>query len=561
MKSKAKLWQDERGLRQRLPLCLLPPLAVSFTVLLFGPLEIYCANPNAVRFSLGDLVLGMGPLFLACWLAMAGVLLLLRGRVLDAASGLCFGAAAGVWLQGNVMNLDLGVLDGEPIAWQETRVWGFVNLGIWLVILAVPVVLWLLRPAWLRRVAVLGSALLVAMQALALVTFLPGAPTVSREYYHIDSEHIFEVSGKKNTIVFILDRFSRNLLEAAFEAEPALQEDLSDFTWFDNYSGEFLSTYPAVTSMLTGYRYDGTEGAQAYLDSAWGSESATAFYSRMREAGFVNRLFINERYSFGSGENIAQRVDNVGRDELGMDYFGMAKTMTKLSLYRYAPHLAKPRFWMVTQDLGGARGGIYYDDFYNVNFAIDFGHQGLRSQEETDCFTVYHIQGPHTPYVMDENMNVVEESSELQQTIGALRLVDSYFDALREQGLYDDANIIITTDHGGRKNIAAVFLAKQSGETHDEMPVNLAPVSAEDLLPTILYMNGLPYEDLGTPVYEWQEGQARERWFTPLGETKNLPQMNGQHNCLFVYRVPQDVRELEIGDERSYTALEVDSFY
>lgn len=555
-------WRDDRPLKQRLWLCLLPSFCLCYTVLFFGPVELYMGNTNAVRFSLADLSLGMGVTCIVAFACMAGVLLLLRGMVLNIAAGLAFGGAVAVYLQGNMLNLDLGVLDGTAIPWEDYTTWGLLNALIWLVLLALPLVLLAWKRAFFPKVVCYGSALIIAVQTVALVWLLPQAPDISRDYYHIDSEQIFEVSGKDNTIVFILDRFSNNLLEQVLAEDPGLKEPLRDFTWFNNYSADFLSTYPAVTSMLTGHRYDGSEGAQAFLDNAWASDSADAFYGTLRDAGFTNKLYINERYNLGSGEAISRQVDNIGMDTLGMDYVGMAKTMTKFSLYRYVPHALKARFWMETEDLGGARGGIYYTNFFNENFIEDLQRQGLRTQDAQNAFIVYHIRGPHSPYVMDAQMNVPGgETSEAQQAMGALRIVATYLGMLQEMNLYDDANIIITTDHGERHNLAAIFMAKQSGEQHTALETSSAPVCAEDLLPTILYMNGLPYEALGQPVYAFEEGQARERLFTPLGESDALPSVGGRHNCLHVYDVPADARDLDIRDAHTEKPLEVDSFY
>jgi len=83
---------------------------------------------------------------------------------------------------------------------------------------------------------------------------------------------------------------------------------------------------------------------------------------------------------------------------------------------------------------------------------------------------------------------------------------------MKRLGLYDDATIIITADHGDKDaNMQVVYFIKEAGETHDEMDENAAPISHDDFPGTLLSIIGGDYSQYGTSIYDWNEGDKRQR--------------------------------------------------
>ena len=80
-------------------------------------------------------------------------------------------------------------------------------------------------------------------------------------------------------------------------------------------------------------------------------------------------------------------------------------------------------------------------------------------------------------------------------------------------GLYEDANIIVTADHGSWYNndTQPIFFLKKSGEKHERLQTNTAPISLDDFQATIMSLIGEDSAEYGTSVFEWQPGQERER--------------------------------------------------
>ncbi|MCL2434086.1 MAG: sulfatase-like hydrolase/transferase, partial [Clostridia bacterium] len=121
--------------------------------------------------------------------------------------------------------------------------------------------------------------------------------------------------------------------------------------------------------------------------------------------------------------------------------------------------------------------------------------------------------GSHAPFVLRADGTRVpggEQTDVYTQTQGCFSIIYTYLEELRVMGLYDDATIIITGDHGKSDDIrpldnpkAVAMFLKRAGETGTQLRTSEAPVSLENFMPTILDAAGLDYE--GTPYYDVPE--------------------------------------------------------
>ena len=59
---------------------------------------------------------------------------------------------------------------------------------------------------------------------------------------------------------------------------------------------------------------------------------------------------------------------------------------------------------------------------------------------------MYHLNGAHSPYVMDENAQAVPSDSigVDSQIRGIFKIIKEYMDELKAKGIYDSSTIIIT---------------------------------------------------------------------------------------------------------------------
>ena len=189
--------------------------------------------------------------------------------------------------------------------------------------------------------------------------------------------------------------------------------------------------------------------------------------------------------------------------------------MLKLSGFRYAPMPLKRLFWLSPTEFADsviltAEASPYLTNdfaFYSM-----LQTQRIKATDTPASFRYYHLLGTHDPIMMDENALRSSTSTPARQGMGAFKIVYEYLDQLKELGLYDDATIIITGDHGllhgddvYRPALTGLFV-KPSGSYGKPLEYNDAPVSPAELLPTI--MQGLfgDNEDFGPTYFDINEG-------------------------------------------------------
>ena len=178
-----------------------------------------------------------------------------------------------------------------------------------------------------------------------------------------------------------------------------------------------------------------------------------------------------------------------------------------------APYVLKQQFYtnvseysLIVEDLGE---GILQT---NSDFYAKLKEQGLKADKSSNYFIVQHLIGTHE-FNTDENGNYREKTSVEETARGCMTIMEAYLSQLKELGVYDDATIIITADHGGcdKEDLQVIYFVKTPGETHEVSPVTNAPVSHCDLLPTVAQMAGLDYSQYGNPIFDFNQDDQRER--------------------------------------------------
>ena len=118
-----------------------------------------------------------------------------------------------------------------------------------------------------------------------------------------------------------------------------------------------------------------------------------------------------------------------------------------------------------------------------------------------------------------------------------LMITAEYMRQMKALGVYDNADIIITSDHGEHnpmdKSVAAtpVFMIKRANESSDKVRYTTAPMYFTDLLATFLTCVG-QYEQkedeelFGTSIYAYNEGDIRERTWYDRAFSKEYPRVN-----------------------------------
>ena len=522
----------ERRYSGRLRAALPVALALCLSFIFLGCIDLGLQNATNMPFLISEAV----PVIFACFAVCLAVLLfvipLFRGRLFEILLSLAAALLIAGYIQGNFLNMGMGELTGDMIVWSVYRSMMIGSTVFWACMVAAVLMLRrYARPLW-RRMTVFIPFLLIVIQCVALLSLF-GADSKSaskqggldwgtlKETLSIDG--IGELSSGKNTVFIILDRLDEEFVNEIEQEDPNFFEPLDGFTKFEDNISYYVSTFPSVTSMLTGNRFFFEGPVTPYFDYAW---SHARYLDELLAHGVDIRLYMDRGHAYNHIEQLQGIASNILVPEYDFSPRIALVKFLKLSAFRYSPMPAKRVFWLSPTEFSdaiqlGAKSAPYVTN--DFAFHDRLAAEGLKKTDGPPAFVFIHLLGAHDPIRMDENIQPSLDSTPVRQAMGAFRIVFEYFDRMKELGLYDDATIIITGDHGLLQGDGVVkpaltgLLIKPAGSYGTPLAYSGAPVCPQYLGATILEGMLGDAGDFGPTYFDVKEGdQVRREYITDL---------------------------------------------
>lgn len=518
------LWADSRSYKQRLLMAGSVMLALAFTFIFFGPLEMVAFGGNSLAYSYKS-VLGLLALAAVAVFAVGSVLVaLLRGKIYNYVVCSLFALTLCGYLQAALLNGDLGALTGDSIDWVSYRLPMMLGLGLWLLILLILFfVMYLHRKVWSMGIKWI-SLILVVMQFAPTVGILAGsyADTAIKDIgsYTLTQEGMYEYAKKDNIFVFVLDRLDYDYIEEVLKEQPEFFNKLDGFTSYTNAVSMFARTQPALNHLLTGceklaYTVDESD---FYKDS-WTADGKDLL-GTLKAQGYTNEMYTNIKYLFSDAAYTVDNVSNISDGKGEMKPVLTLKKLMYLSTYRYAPTAIKPFFWADTN---------YYNDvfapceiekysFDDTKYASGFLQS--TAEREGKNFKLYHFYGPHAPYTMKADGTKSDTPTSVkEQTLGSFNNLFAAFDQMKKLGIYEDATIIITADHGAAINDSKPvskatrigLFYKPAGSAGTPLATSQAQVSTANIPATLVKAAGADHTAYGKALDEIGEKEEITR--------------------------------------------------
>lgn len=501
-------------------------LAACFTFIFFGPLELVAFGGDSFVYNYTDVVwtLALG----AVLICVAGALLisLLRGKIFNYFVSVIFAITLGGYIQSLCLNGSLGTLTGDAINWHALGGEFALGVIIWtLIILAVFFVMYIHREIWTKGVTYL-SLLLVVMQIAPTIGILCGAYSDAPKkvgIYNLTTSGMYEYSENENVFVFVLDRLDYDYIKKVMDKDPEFFDRLDGFTGYDNAISAFSRTEPALNQLLTGCEEMAHYVPEKeFFKESW-FENDRNLLKDISEAGYSLEFYTETKVLFSDSAYFSEYVKNASNSIEGINHGTAFQKLVQLSAFRYSPIFWKPFFWADTnyfnQDVfkeGNASTYSFDDAKYGPLFA------DATANREQNAFKFYHLNGPHAPYninadgTYNENGTTVEE-----QLMGSMKYLYDAFDQMKELGIYDDATIIITADHGDpisdfdalRQATRIGLFYKPSGSFGTKFEWSSAPVCTDNIPATLIKSVGGDYSNYGTPLDEIDEDDEITRYY------------------------------------------------
>ena len=526
LNTRSRITPGDRNYKGRIKAAIPVTLAICLSFILFGCLDLVAQNAQDMPFRIVEAVPVVLLFFTVVFVVLLFIVSLFRGRLYEIILSLGISLLIAGYIQGNFLNMGLGELTGDQIIWSLFFNKMIISTIVWLAIfIAVFLLYRFAKSAW-RGAMVFVPILLILIQGVALVSVLNvgvenyGGPTgtlwnASSETLSVSG--IDQASANKNAIIFVLDRLDEVYIEEIQEIDPTFFDKLDGFTKFEDNISYYVSTFPSVTSMLTGHRHFFDVPPTDYFDYAWAN---AAMMKEMSARDVDIRLFMSQGYAYDKIGQLEGIADNILMPIYDLDERIVLVKLLKLSGFRYAPMPLKRLFWISPTEFSDcviltAEASPYLTN--DFSFYRMLQSERIKATDTSASFRYYHLLGAHDPITMDENIMQSNTSTPARQGMGAFKIVYEYLDQLKELGLYDDATIIITGDHGllhgddvYRPALTGLFV-KPSGSYGKPLEYNEAPVCPDELMATI--MQGLFGDsgDYGPTYFDIKEGDAVTR--------------------------------------------------
>jgi Sulfatase len=446
---------------------------------------------------------------------------------------LLFSIGVVIWIQGNFLAPGYGAFTGAAIDWSVESWRNPYEIALWI---SVPLIA-VAATRYVARIAPFASGVLVALQAVALITSVARADSPTPARWQGPSESMFEISRTRNVLHIVLDAFQADIFgEILAEERPMLDRSLSGAVYFANHTGAFPTTIVSIPAMLTGKVYRNDRPLQRYVRDILKEGS---IFTSLRASGYR----VDSVSGMHHGKESATNYFRLQRPYVSYDDYVQftAWQLADLSLFRHAPHILRPvihndESWRLQAIFGP--GDTSLRSHHAVNGAVILEDFATRLNAATDepLYKYIHVGIPHRPVVVNGDCDFIgvvrsTRASYKEQARCSVKLVAEILDRLKALGVYDNTFVVISSDHGigvpsprfanNRQtpmgtvasiagNAMALLVVKPLN-SNGPVRVSRAPTTITDIPATILDGVGVTRNLQGEPALKLSEDASRVR--------------------------------------------------
>ena len=500
--------------KKELKIWILLGFVFSYMISLFAPVDFYFANPDEYWFSVWQLLVICGIVFVVVFflflLFSMFIVNVKFSRILLTAF---FFGTIWLYIQGNWIPRDYGVLNGKGINWDNYTGYAISSIVVAVVCIMTCIIICVKYREQIPKVVKYGSIyLLIIMTGTTIWSFVGNASYLTKENGQVvTTKEEFVLSGDRDIVVFLLDTFDAgyfsNMLKKDWDTYAEL---FQNFTFYPDCVGAYPTTKGAVPYILTGVWY---ENKQSFADYYLNAYDNNPVYEAFAQNGYGLDVYTKNNCL---SSDASKYYNNIMPGEYRIsDSFSFAKAVYKMVAFNYMPHQLKRFFWTDSDSFSSfKKTNMSYSAFSTdvVKYAKRLKKNGVSVEPGKKRFKFYHLTGVHSPYTFGKKLI---EDKEMKYTVydeaeGNFTILSRYFQQMKDNGTYDSSTIIILADHG-ELNYAQnpLFMVKNAEDRH-EFTVSNSKMSWEylsDLWENLA--NGVKIDELFFQDYADRNSQRR----------------------------------------------------
>ena len=288
----------------------------------------------------------------------------------------------------------------------------------------------------------------------------------------------------------MVDSQSATEFTNVISTQEQFRHAFDDFTYYTDTLSTYAYTRDSVPYVLSGHLNKNDENFGDYSENALNNST---LFNALEERDYDMYLYDEDLAWYGKKDFDIK--NNPGTRNVSLRFGEYFKQEMRYVWFKYLPYGLKKASEIEKLNFGNTidkfkwGNDVLYNEFNNVS-----------EIEKTSGaqFRFIHAEGAHVPLDMDENMNRIKDGTYIQKTTATAKLIASFINRLKANGVYDNSVIVIMADHGYQPKNAPenyilsrfnpILLIKGVNEKHDliysEKPVSYLdlPQAYEELL-------------------------------------------------------------------------------
>lgn len=535
--------ENKKNLKKRIFKTIIVSLLLPCLLCIVTPFEIYCNNMNEFIFTMSQFL----PVCIGIAIVMATIIFFsiffLPNRAYKICMATLISLALLVFLQSNYLNSGISSLSGDNLGTIEIQTHLIlINLFVWLIVIGGAIGLTFIKDK-LGIVSIISLLICLIVACTQLVTPITMCITYKDELFKknefsvednitnkiLTTKNLDTLSANSNIYYFCIDRFDEFYAEHAYENNKNIFDNFTGFTWFQDNISNYGHTYPAIVNMLTNKEYDIEKSRAEFLNSAYNENTPL---QALYENGYDINIYSQSYYAYTNAGYLPEYIQNSAEKTKVKitSHLGLSFSMIQMSLFRHCPLILKNTFGKITSSTcNDYIENSGKDSFKEFSLKVSSLNNYLSSSDfnttEGKSFKFIHTEGNHDIIYNKtwNNPDTLSSSIITKSVEENIKIINKYISELKENGLYEDATIIVTGDHPHPINdytelkdirLTALFV-KPAGSSSEPLKISQAQTSHQNIWGTIFQSASISNElELEKSVFDIPEDEDQTRTYT-----------------------------------------------
>lgn len=429
------------------------------------PLDIFFNNTKEFDYLFNEIYLYLLLVSLCLILLLTLILILIPKSVFERVLSLFLVITILLWVQGTIFYIDYGPLDGSEINWDKWATQGYVEAGIWSLLIIVTIIFSPYIRKFINKICFVIILMLISAFAIEYFGY---APLDSREVI-FDESIKFDFSSDKNVILILVDEVQSDVFDEILTEHPEFKEQFSGFVYYPDTVAGSPFTETSVPNILTGTYYDNSVQYPKYIEKAYlGTSIPKVLKERGYEVDLVPTFF---DFTISKDPSVASNL--IKKGQITNIWQGLSDSLhlIDISIFRSVPHLLRKYVineskWFLSQFVSRNKSKLSHLDWLSGDKNFYGEYAKINDSVRVPVFKFFHLKGCHVPFDRNANGEYVRGATTRESyknfLIYNLKRLISFLDELKSKGIYDRSLIYIFGDHGAGR--------------YDELKINTEPV-------------------------------------------------------------------------------------